>query len=72
MTSSSSRMKTLLAQQSTICFFGFFGHKEVVGDQDRFLFYYSGHGSNETGIGQMQFSQADPHSYNGDTESFCD
>ena len=66
MTSSSSRMKTLLAQQSTICFLVSLVTKRVVGDQDRFLFYYSGHGSNETGIGQMQFSQADPHSYNGD------
>jgi hypothetical protein len=47
-------------------FFGYFGRKEVVGDQDRFLFYYSGHGSNETGIGQMQFSQADPQSYKAD------
>src|SRR6202011_4954230 len=38
--------------------FGYFARKDIVGEQDRFLFYYSGHGSNETGVGQMEFSQA--------------
>jgi hypothetical protein len=47
-------------------FYGYFARRSVVGEQDRFLFYYSGHGGNETGIGQMEFSEADPLSYRAD------
>jgi Caspase domain/Domain of unknown function (DUF4440) len=46
--------------------FGYFGRSENLGTEDRFLFYYSGHGSNETGVGQMQFGQAEPKHYNAD------
>jgi Tfp pilus assembly protein PilF len=48
--------------------FGYFNRAEKLGEQDRFLFYYSGHGSNQTGVGQMQFGQADPNpqQYNAD------
>jgi hypothetical protein len=46
--------------------FGYFAHVENLGAEDRFLFYYSGHGSNQTGVGQMQFSQADSQRYDAD------
>jgi hypothetical protein len=39
-------------------FYGHFNRKEYVGEEDRFLFFYAGHGSNKNGVSQMAFSKA--------------
>jgi hypothetical protein len=37
----------------------YFATKQGVGESDRFLFYYSGHGTNEKGTGELQFDTYD-------------
>ena len=44
-----------------IMMFGYFA--QYIDEQGRFLFYYSGHGTDINGVGRMEFSQADPNVY---------